>query len=391
MPLRLRLPTQPTLLRSFSTTPTPLARAPATGGKKRPTNLRALGNNFKTKKKGKDDSPKARYGKPGEARAMKRMVVLSNTHALSVPTETFSGESITNPGLHWGKMMGFNVPTLQRLKGLDAFQPRRNWEFFNAPNVLYRRQTADLAKLMCWVEGTQMDAEGVKMVEKNWRLLEEEFRVGEIEKEVEKEFAGYKNKDGSHLWAFDTENNGWLYLDEPVKEKLVGRIRAEKGWSRDEWLAELNNDAETWWKLDPAVANAEMISDAKPDVKEEDKLWELDLEVKAKHERDPERLIVLGKQTATGGRQAGRIIDGKHNSGKSVLLLQAMAWALERNWVVIAVPEARDLTLSHTEYEQDPATNLWLQREYVATLLRKTLTANDSVLRAVSPPLPTTP
>ncbi|RPA84971.1 hypothetical protein BJ508DRAFT_412391 [Ascobolus immersus RN42] len=390
LPRHLHLPAQnSSLIRCFTTTSSPLARAPATGAKKKATNLRAIGNNFAKKRNNKDDSPKARYGKPGEARAMKRMVVLSSTHALSVPTPTFNADAIHNPAESWGKMMSFNGGTLAKLKGLDAFQPRRNWEFFNAPNVLYRRQTMELAKLMTWIEGVEMDAEGVKMVEKNWKLLEEEFRVAEIEKEVEKEFAGYKNKDGSHLWAFDTENNGWLYLDEEIKDKLVGRIRAEHGWSKEEWLAELNNDAETWWKLDPALAKGvDLITEAKPDVAEDGKLFEELVEVRAKHERDPERLIVLGKQTATGGRQAGRIFDGKHNSGKSVMLLQAMAWALERNWVVIAVPEARDLTISHTDYEQDPATNLWLQREYLCTLLQKTLAANSAVLSATKLTLP---
>ncbi|KAA8893525.1 mitochondrial ribosomal death-associated protein 3-domain-containing protein [Sphaerosporella brunnea] len=75
------------------------------------------------------------------------------------------------------------------------------------------------------------------------------------------------------------------------------------------------------------------------------------------------------------------VLTGPKGSGKSVLLLQAMAWALQRQWVVINIPNAADLVIGHTEYEHDSASGLWAQREYTRTLLNQIANANRGVLK----------
>lgn len=39
------------------------------------------------------------------------------------------------------------------------------------------------------------------------------------------------------------------------------------------------------------------------------------------------------------------ILDGYYGSGRSILLLQAIAWALQKNWVVIPIPNGRAILL----------------------------------------------
>lgn len=105
-------------------------------------------------------------------------------------------------------------------------------------------------------------------------------------------------------------------------------------------------------------------------------------------------------------RYARRILDGTRGSGRSIVLAQAMNWAIQSNWVVIAIPDgmpyvpsiaqsnfrllriwycyiAQELVIGHTEYEFDPAWSLWVQKEYTAALLGRILKANSAVLGQV--------
>ena len=74
------------------------------------------------------------------------------------------------------------------------------------------------------------------------------------------------------------------------------------------------------------------------------------------------------------------ILDGPGGAGKSVLLLQAMNWAVERGWLVITVPNAQDLANGHTDYDFDSELNRWSQREYCATMLKRIAQGNAKLL-----------
>ncbi|KAI5795703.1 mitochondrial ribosomal death-associated protein 3-domain-containing protein [Geopyxis carbonaria] len=95
---------------------------------------------------------------------------------------------------------------------------------------------------------------------------------------------------------------------------------------------------------------------------------------------------VEGAQVAT--KTARVVLDGVGGSGKSIVMLQAMVWALQMGWVVLNIPNAQDLVLGHTDYDHDAATNLWSQREYTCTLLSKTLAGNKALLEAHALPAP---
>ena len=80
-----------------------------------------------------------------------------------------------------------------------------------------------------------------------------------------------------------------------------------------------------------------------------------------------------------------RIIYGERSTGKSVLLLQAMAMAFLKDWIVISIPECRDVTVGHTDYAPLPETNptQYVQPVYVANMLRQLVKANRPVLSSM--------
>ncbi|KAH3376016.1 hypothetical protein KXW99_005717 [Aspergillus fumigatus] len=82
------------------------------------------------------------------------------------------------------------------------------------------------------------------------------------------------------------------------------------------------------------------------------------------------------------GKVVKKIVTGVRGAGKSVHLLQAMAMAFTKKWVVFTVPEPQDLVIAHTGYAplSDEAPNLYVQNEATAALLSRTVKANEEVL-----------
>ncbi|KAL4811107.1 mitochondrial ribosomal death-associated protein 3-domain-containing protein [Aspergillus unguis] len=77
-----------------------------------------------------------------------------------------------------------------------------------------------------------------------------------------------------------------------------------------------------------------------------------------------------------------RVLTGQRKSGKSVHLLQAMAMGFTKDWIVLSVPEARDLVSGTASYaplsEENPS--LYVQPSSTAELLSRTVTANQKLL-----------
>lgn len=82
------------------------------------------------------------------------------------------------------------------------------------------------------------------------------------------------------------------------------------------------------------------------------------------------------------GRTVRKVFYGARGSGKSVLQLQTLAVASLHKWVVIHIPEAKDLTNAHTAYEPHTTKNgtLYIQPTYTAKLLDNISKANSSLL-----------
>ncbi|KAK1240961.1 hypothetical protein MKX07_006394 [Trichoderma sp. CBMAI-0711] len=76
------------------------------------------------------------------------------------------------------------------------------------------------------------------------------------------------------------------------------------------------------------------------------------------------------------------VLTGSRLSGKSLMLLQAMSYALLNEWVVIHIPEGQDLTNGNTEYSPVPDTEpmQFTQPVYCLKLLQNIYKANRAVL-----------
>ncbi|MBE7181231.1 MAG: hypothetical protein INR71_08485 [Terriglobus roseus] len=83
-----------------------------------------------------------------------------------------------------------------------------------------------------------------------------------------------------------------------------------------------------------------------------------------------------------GAKTVRRILTGERSSGKSTLLLQAMAMAFLKGWIVISIPEAQDLVNGNTDYAPLPNTSptQYVQKTYVQALLAQIAKANEQPL-----------
>ncbi|THU80619.1 hypothetical protein K435DRAFT_736067 [Dendrothele bispora CBS 962.96] len=77
-------------------------------------------------------------------------------------------------------------------------------------------------------------------------------------------------------------------------------------------------------------------------------------------------------------------ITGSSGSGKSVLLLQAVRYCLENDWVVIYIPRAKSTVNSTTTHTYDLRTRTYLQPEYASQILRRILGVNSKLLSDIN-------
>ncbi|THW15356.1 hypothetical protein D6D17_04230 [Aureobasidium pullulans] len=75
-----------------------------------------------------------------------------------------------------------------------------------------------------------------------------------------------------------------------------------------------------------------------------------------------------------------RVIYGERGSGKSVLALQAKAMALLKGWIIVHIPEAKELILGHTSYAPSNEPGIYNQPHFAAAMLGQIAKANHSVL-----------
>lgn len=118
------------------------AKASGTGQHQRAGKKMQLGK-FKKKKVEKTKSPA-----PGERKAFRKRIVLSNNNALEVPgLDTLSAETMADSA-NAGKVFSIPDKLVDQLRASEAFKATQTWGLFRSPHVLLRSETADLAKKM---------------------------------------------------------------------------------------------------------------------------------------------------------------------------------------------------------------------------------------------------
>ncbi|KAL8917841.1 MAG: hypothetical protein Q9172_005663, partial [Xanthocarpia lactea] len=136
----------PTL--AFSTTPYfqfPLPPKKSTGVKVTPRKgTKAL----VIKRSKKQAENRGRRPAPGERKAMRKRIVLSNVNALEVPAmKNIDTYNMFDRGGE-GQVLGIPGPIVDQLRAVEAFKTTQSWGFFRSPGTLMRKETVDMGKMI---------------------------------------------------------------------------------------------------------------------------------------------------------------------------------------------------------------------------------------------------
>ncbi|KAI1866467.1 hypothetical protein JX265_007768 [Neoarthrinium moseri] len=85
---------------------------------------------------------------PGERKAFRKRIQLSNDNALEVPgLAQVTAATLVDPAAA-GKIVGLPDALIDQLRTVEAFKPTQNWGLFRSPHMLVRQETVDLIKDM---------------------------------------------------------------------------------------------------------------------------------------------------------------------------------------------------------------------------------------------------
>ena len=239
-----------------------------------------------------------RVSKPGEVgarRAQRKKIVLANPNANDVELPTLRVRVSDEAD---GTVVKFDGPTIDMLRALEVFQTKQGWQFFHGPSTLIRKESVELGKLLAWVNGEVVhsgEGSGVAKVESE----------GKAEGERERENVGEDVSENVNECVSEHKSE-----NENVIASENGSTNESQGDSGDSGVGE----GKGWTPSGGYVTTPEVI---------------------------PEVLIDELKKykDLTGESRSGRrVITGPKGVGKSILLLQVMAWAQQRNWLVLSIP-----------------------------------------------------
>lgn len=102
----------------------------------------------------------ARPPAPGERKAIRKRIVLSNTNALEVPgLQVLSKENSTDEAIR-SKVMALPDELVDSLRAVEAFKVNQGWSFFRKPATLIRQETFELSRLMDEIAVKAQDQSG---------------------------------------------------------------------------------------------------------------------------------------------------------------------------------------------------------------------------------------
>lgn len=102
---------------------------------------------LRLKKKGRPEKT-AKGPDPGERKALRKRIVLSNTNAVAVRDVQPLSTELAAEGLP--EVRALPVEHIDQLRAVEAFKPKQGWSFFHTPAVLLRKEARTL--------GVEMDA-----------------------------------------------------------------------------------------------------------------------------------------------------------------------------------------------------------------------------------------
>lgn len=118
------------------------------------------------KKKKKKVVERTRTALPGERKALRKRIVLSNPNALEIEgMPDLSPETMVDSRLR-GTVVGLPVPMIDQLRAVQAFQPKQGWSIFRRPATVLRRDTIEMGRLFEQISGDGDNAQKGKVVKK---------------------------------------------------------------------------------------------------------------------------------------------------------------------------------------------------------------------------------
>ena len=104
------------------------------------------------KSKGGSGGDSGKRPAPGDRKALRKRIVLSNNNALEVSSLKDLSKANVLSEANEGLVMGLPEPVVDALRNVDAFKTTQGWSFFRRPAVLMRREAIQLAQLFKKVE-----------------------------------------------------------------------------------------------------------------------------------------------------------------------------------------------------------------------------------------------
>lgn len=130
----------PSLVRPLSTSASRHAQSARPGAEARGKKTLKLG-------KRKVES-KGRAPNPGERKAIRKRIVLSNTNAFEVEDlKDWSADNYADEQ-NLGTVVALPGPVVDSLRAIESFQASQCWSFFRRPATLLRKETLDIGKYM---------------------------------------------------------------------------------------------------------------------------------------------------------------------------------------------------------------------------------------------------
>ena len=86
---------------------------------------------------------------PGERKALRKRIVLSNTNAFEVPglTELKASTDLADPYI-MGNIVALPGDVIDQLRVVDAFKPSQGWGMFRKPATLVRKEMQEIVRIM---------------------------------------------------------------------------------------------------------------------------------------------------------------------------------------------------------------------------------------------------
>lgn len=115
---------------------------------------------------------------PGERKAMRKRIVLSNTNAIPVEMKDFGREMTEGREMEeWvGKVVGIGGETVDGLRAAEGFQAAQGWGFFRRPGMLVRKESVEVVGRLVGCEGRKgglrLLVDGAKETGKSMLLLQ---------------------------------------------------------------------------------------------------------------------------------------------------------------------------------------------------------------------------